>query len=422
MSKHSRKLVPPPERRTRTDLAVTGLIAIGAVGLGVTAWLGSDARGADLQVYSPATQWSESPSPSAIPVPAAVEQAWSAPTKTHELLVDVRGGVGLEKADGTFQMTDAVNGTPLWSYHRNEKLCAAAIVWDQANLVYEGPKGCGQAVSIAADTGHYKATRDALAPTVVDSFHSRDKLGLISPRTVELWRSDLVRTVIVGKQEAPAKPNLQEHTQCTFTSALTRSSLLATAQTCPEQDKKLVRLLKTVPEESDQPEGIHEFTVPAGSELVAIGQHKAAIYVPDGGESRFQVLHEDGSFQQYPAAEAPPLQPTPGGPAGIYEPATADVDHHMTWFDGARLVTFQPDTLEPDFVVEGARGTGAAVGQRLLVPTDAGIAVVNSTDGKVERTIPVDRGGYQGPITLRVAGPHFIEKRGEQVVSLKPIA
>ena len=432
MSKHHRSLFQPPERRTRADLAVTAVIAIGAVGLGLATWWGSDARDADLQVYSPATQWSDSVSAGAQPVPTTVEQAWSAPTKTSGLLVDARGGVGIEKADGTFEMLDADSGTPLWSYHRSEALCAAAIVWDQANLVYEGPKGCGQAVSIKAATGEYEATRDALAPQSVDVFHSRDKLGLISPKTVELWRSDLVRTVIVGNQEAPAKPNLQEHLECTFTSALTRTSLLATAQTCPGQEKKLVRLLKTVPKESDQPEKIHEFTVPAGSELVAIGQQAAVIYIPGNGRpardpadnlgARFQVLNKDGTFQQYPAQVAPPLQPTPGGPEGIYEPQTADLAHNMTWFDGARLVAFKPGSMEPDYVVEGALGTGASMGQRLLVPTAEGIAVVNWTTGKTERTIPVDRGGYAGPVTLRVAGKTIVEQRGEQIVALRAIA
>ena len=86
MSKHHRSLFQPSERRTRADLAVTAVIAIGAVGLGLATWWGSDARDADLQVYSPATQWPDSVSAGAQPVPTTVEQAWSAPTKTSGLL------------------------------------------------------------------------------------------------------------------------------------------------------------------------------------------------------------------------------------------------------------------------------------------------------------------------------------------------
>ena len=54
----------------------------------------------------------------------------------------------------------------------------------------------------------------------------------------------------------------------------------------------------------------------------------------------------------------------------------------------------------------------------LLVPTTKGIAVVDWDNGKVLRTIPVDRKGYTGQVTLKLAGEVLVEKRGDSVVAL----
>ena len=40
------------------------------------------------------------------------------------------------------------------------------------------------------------------------------------------------------------------------------------------------------------------------------------------------------------------------------------------------------------------------------------------SNGALLRTIPVDRKGYTGPVTLRLAGDVLVEKRGKSVVAL----
>lgn len=89
----------------------------------------------------------------------------------------------------------------------------------------------------------------------------------------------------------------------------------------------------------------------------------------------------------------------------------------MTWFDGERLIGFGPTTLDPRFSVP-AIGTGAALDDRLLVPVSDGVAVVDWSDGTVDRVIPVDRGGWAGPVHLRVQGEVVIEQRGGTMVGL----
>ncbi|NLF91197.1 MAG: hypothetical protein GX570_07625, partial [Corynebacterium marinum] len=101
-----------------------------------------------------------------------------------------------------------------------------------------------------------------------------------------------------------------------------------------------------------------------------------------------------------------------------FAPVTADLPHHVSFFDGERLYLLGPDDLEVRQVVEDAAGTGVAVGGRLLAPTSEGIAVVDWDTGETEKTIPVDRGGYDGMVTLGVAGATVVEKRGGQTVGL----
>ena len=44
--------------------------------------------------------------------------------------------------------------------------------------------------------------------------------------------------------------------------------------------------------------------------------------------------------------------------------------------------------------------------------------MVDWDNGKVLRTIPVDRKGYTGQVTLKLAGEVLVEKRGDTVVAL----
>ena len=82
---------------------------------------------------------------------------------------------------------------------------------------------------------------------------------------------------------------------------------------------------------------------------------------------------------------------------------------------------FTPTTLKVDHVLEDAIGTGVAVGDRLLMPTDEGIAVVNWSTGETERSIPVDRGDYEGPVFLTQSGTTIVEQRGDTAVGLSAL-
>ena len=114
-----------------------------------------------------------------------------------------------------------------------------------------------------------------------------------------------------------------------------------------------------------------------------------------------------------------PEQAVPAGRPSV--PMTTDLPHNMSWFDGKRLYLFSPDTLKIESIVEDAIGSPIAVGEQILVPVAKGIAVVDPSTGKSERTIPVNRGEYKGTVHLTLAGTIIVETRGDKAVGFKAV-
>lgn len=419
----------PAEQRSRADLIVTAVITVAVLLIIGGTWFFSDARGTS---HSPAhAGGSISPLPDAETPPDSLEEIWrisSTPADSGEpVVVD---GTAVVRDGNRVAGISVDDGAEAWTYERDRELCGVTGNWGRVVAVFQGPKGCGEATSLTASTGQYQDTRSALAADQVDLFRSLDHVGTLSEDRVELWRSDLVRTVEVGHVETPVDAEAQPLEGCRFTSAQARKDLLALMADCDREDgKATVSMQVSAPEESGEPEVNHEFTVPSDAEIVGGAQEAAVIYVhgngtrasdPDDYEgSRFQVLHADGEFEQYPADPAPALEHRVHGSADSpFVASTGDLPHHMTWFDGERLVGFGPTGLEPRFTVS-AIGTGAAMGGRLLAPVPDGIAVVNWDNGDVEETVPVDRGDYDGPVSLRVHGDVVVEQRGDDMVGMR---
>lgn len=429
-----RSPLPSPERRSRTDIIATAVIVAGLALGGAGVWLGSDAHSvqhhvADGEPKEIATSSEE--------LPRDVRRLWTAKTQGEDLVADRGGVVAIE---GTkVKMLEMNSGQQRWSYDKGEDVCTVMRGWDKTTMVFRGPKGCGQAVSLDSSTGQYWSTRDALAPDEVNAINGEDIIGTVSGSRVELWRSDLVRTVEVGKPFTPVKVGKQEYTKCTFTSAATAGHLLATMQACPkkngrdddgansathkaESGKKIVRLLNTTPENSDAPETWHTFRVPAGSELVAASEYRAAIAIPpqEKKAGRIQVLSKEGDFHNFSVDVGTEIPDRASrNNTALYRPQVVRTKAMTGWFNGRALVALNPETLRPMWSLPDALGAGVAVRDKVAVPIrNKGIAIVNPATGKVERTIAVDRGGYEGSVELAFSGHTFMEKRGDQLIGL----
>lgn len=415
----SRFSLPSPERRTRGDIIASALIAAGLLVGGVGVWLTSDAHSVEHHV---ANDSSTVLATGNAELPQRPRELWTTTTQGKDLVVDQEGVVQI---NGTkVRMLEAATGAERWSYDKGEDVCAVTKGWEKTTVVFRGPKGCGQAISFDSKTGQYWSTRDSIAPDDVASFRSEDIIGILSPARLETWRSDLVRTVEVGKMPTPVKVGKQEYTHCNFTSVGTAGTLLATVQECPgeKNGKKYARLLNTTPEDSDAPESWHVYRVPAGSEIIGANEHRAAIAIPAAGgkKARIQSLDKEGHFEEFPVDVGPDLhQRLQDHDSAPFQPLTIQTGSMAGWFNGRALVALNPETFRPLWTLPGAQGVGTELNGKLAVPMrDNGIALVDPSSGKVERTIGVDRGGYEGPVEIAFTGQTILEKRGAKVVAL----
>ncbi|SDS37395.1 hypothetical protein [Corynebacterium timonense] len=392
-----------PLRRTRADLVATGAIAALSAVAVAAAVVTAPIRDADL---APAAQELTSPGELSS-VPATLTESFRRVDDSPNARPLVAEGLIITHADATLTATTP-EGETAWTYTRDAELCSLAEAWGKVVATYRGPAGCGDVVAIAALTGQYAGTRSAPAPDHVSGISSNDRVGYTSPSRTELWRSDLVRTVEYGAVEAPQESGMQPH-QCTQTSALTRTEFLAVTEECG--DGTYLRLQAATPEDARAPEIAADVTLPAGSYLVAVGQHSAAVYDPT--TSRVTSYNDAG--EQLWSGPAPVLADNEGP---LREDATGDLPHHMTYSDGTQLLFFDPADLRLSGTFDGALGTGVAAGDRLLVATDGGIAVVDWDSATAERIIPVDRAEFTGPVSVASAGAGVVEKRGSEVVYL----
>lgn len=400
----------------KNTLAVTALTVAAAIGVG-TVYATAPARHSHLE----ATGVSVSEPGQLGTVPHAVSEAFritdSAEPARHQPIESQGVVIGTE--GGTVTAYDAATGDTLWTYERDLPLCMVTQLDGAVVATYKNNAGCGDVTSIRFTEGTYKDTRSAPAPDEVSPVFSNSYVGTVSPESVELWRNDLVRTVIYGDIPNPQEPKFQPHADCTITSALTRTKLLALTETCPD-GKTWLRLQNSKPEDSRKPEVSGDVELTPGSYLVAIGEDTASVLSPAGeGDASgfFLSYNEEGKSMGFS-----PTSATITPDSDIFTPAVGDLPHNMSWFDGSALHLFEPTRLVEEYTLDDAIGTGDAVGEKILVPVDGGIAVYDLPQTTPEFVIPVDRGDYTGPVHVRVTGKTIVEKRGETVVALTPSA
>ncbi|BAU95156.1 hypothetical protein N24_0894 [Corynebacterium suranareeae] len=394
----------PPLKRTKNDLIATGVItALAVIGAG-TVWATAPIRGTEL---TPATEPFIA-SAALDTIPEQLTEQWRVTDTSTNHKPQITGGV-LSTADGNTINTYTPDGSLLWSYERNKELCALSVGFDATIATYKTGVGCGETTAINANDGTYKATRSAISSDKVAPIVSNDRIGVLSTERLELWRSDLVRTIEYGDVEAPQESGQQPHAECSITSAMTRKALLAVTETCPDGSAYL-RFMDTTPEDSRSPE-INQAIKITDGHIVAIGQSAAAIYTNDP-TPRIVSYNDSGEQVGDQAVEVSEIPDPP------YQNSTADLPHHMSWFNGTSLILFSPTQLNVRQTFDDALGTGIALNGSLLYPTADGIAVANWDTGEVLRTIPVDRGGFGGEVSLGVVGQAIVEKRGSEIVAL----
>ncbi|MBY4108441.1 PQQ-binding-like beta-propeller repeat protein [Rhodococcus fascians] len=413
-----------PERRSRTDLVVAVVIAVTVVVAASVAWLTGDARG----TTSVTADNPLAPSEAAASVPAALSELWRAPSSatdsTHTPVPVVTGSTVVTGDGGSVVGHDPRSGDPAWSYSRDLPLCSVIASWNTAVSVYRDDRGCSQVTTLDGSTGVRTAQRTSDAD---DSVYLSSDGTYVTSRgdtRMELWRSDMVRTLEYGRVDAPVNPGTQPRTGCTLLSTTSSNSRTAVLEQCPGEPAARLSLLNPAPKDASEPEEYGSSVVPdlvtseqepTSGRVLALTGSLVALYVPSANGAPARIaLYDDTATAVSEFALPAGLGPASAPPAS---PATKQ-GSVFTWFTGSGVQALNSTDLTPAWSMPGALGSGAVMAGRLLVPVPDAIAVVELATGTVIAEIPIDRGDYDGPVQTSVIGDVVVEQRGSDLVAL----
>ena len=403
---------PPPERRRRRDLVAAAAIVVLVAGAGIALGTTGDVAGT---VARPAAVPIPAP-PAAVGAPSGFAVAWTAPSPgTPQPVV---AGPAVVTADGaTVTGRDAVTGAPAWSYGRDVPLCTVgsgfprveegrvlALYANEADLapseVGDGPY-CSELTMLDAGTGARAGSRNPDARPGTRLIADDTFVLATGDDHLEVWRSDLVRTLEYGAVPAQEQVGRQPRPACVHGSTELGGSRVAVVERCPgETAERLTVLAADGDDGAEQPE--ERFSVPPpgpDTEIVALSGDRVA--VASGG--RLTVLDADG------------VEVTGPDPRTCDDPLTEE----------ARLVRAGSDAmalhrcgLTPTWTVPDALGEPVRYGTDVLVPVAGGLLVVDS-DGTPGRLLPVSR--PEGPVAVAVQGQVVLEIHGTELVALTPV-
>ncbi|MEO7196305.1 MAG: hypothetical protein ABIZ05_16085 [Pseudonocardiaceae bacterium] len=411
--------MPRPERRTRWDL--TAAVALGVVVLAGSGalWWNSDARHTTL-ITAPGFMGSGLTG-SAGPehVPAALTEAWRAPSPaTPDPLV--QGATVVTGAAGMVAGRDLRSGAVRWSYRRDRSLCTVAAGFHEVVAVYQRGETCGEVTALAWSDGRRGPQRTGPVQAPTRLVAAGDQVAASGWHYLEVWRSDLVRTLVYGREPTPAQPATQPRPDCVHGSmALGEGTLgdgeLAVVEQCPGERVRLT-VQRADPHDPDQPEVTFSTLLPGRqARVVAVSGKRVAVALPD--PARLAVLDEQGrEVAEYPLA-VPDAELRGNPPGGVVE--TTKTATEVYWFTGSATVALDTVDLRPRWTRPGSLGAATEVAGALLLPVPGALAVLDTTTGQQLGALPVDRGSYRGPVSTASSGCVVLEQRGDTLVALR---
>jgi hypothetical protein len=375
-------------------------------------------------VDTPDTTPLAAPSPAG-DVPAGFVEAWRAPSGATGAPV-VAGPAVVTGDGGLVAGHDATTGAVAWSYGRDLALCTVAAGFPgtddgdgHALALYAGRTGwCSELTALHPSDGTRADTSNPDMRPGVQLLSDGSYVTATGADYLEVWRSDLVRTLEYGDVPTPVQPGKQPRPECTYGSTAVTSDRIGVVERCPNAPTD--RLTVLTPDGSkgaDTPEVQFSVELPAtGAVLVALSADRAAVAVP--GPPRLIVYDKAGlQLSQTPLdVPAAALTTTPAGaPAG----ATTD-GSRFYWWAGGTTVALDSGTLAPAWSLRDTLGPPTTYGTGLLAPVRDGLADLDPARGTVLRTLPVPRPDPAAAVRIAAAGEVLVEQRGPEVVALLP--
>ncbi|MFF3222853.1 PQQ-binding-like beta-propeller repeat protein [Nocardia suismassiliense] len=407
-----------PERRTRADVISAAAIAALVVIAAVAVWVRGDASGTESVTAS-----SPVPTPvAADQLPTSLRELWHAPNAASARALTA-GGVVVTGDDGTVTGHDPLTGKDLWYYRRDMPLCGIESQFSTVVAVYLDERGCSQATLLTGDSGARRTARSSyMDPSVRLSVDGTYVLAQ-GPERLEMWRSDLVRTIEYGFVDAPVNVKTQPRKGCTLLSAGSSPSRLGVLERCPEDAANRLTMLNPAPKDNTVPEesGSHVLSGPGAdspdARVLAVSDNRIVLYLPgtpaaagtEAAAPRLAVYDASGNPIVVHQLSAPLSDKT----------ATTRIGSAYLVFTGNSVIALNGSTFDPIWTAAGALGSPSMMAGRLLMPTSGAIAALDPASGAEVGRIPVDRPGYSGaPISLAVLGTTILEQRGTELYAL----
>ncbi|MBF6174664.1 Rv3212 family protein [Nocardia blacklockiae] len=401
-----------PERRTRADIQAAVAIVVVLAIAAVVVWVRSDARST---VSQTAVQAVAVPT-TATALPQTLRELWHQPdAATGRALAS--SGLAITGDGGTVTGRDPRTGEQVWKYQRDLPLCGVESQFGTVVATFLDQRGCSQTALLSADTGARRTARSSYMDRRVKlSVDGTYTLALGSDR-LEMWRSDLVRTLEYGYVDAPVNVRTQPRKNCTLLSGGSSTTRLAVLERCPDEAADRLTVLNPAPKDNSVPEeyGSHVLTEPGAvsdqARVIAVSDTRIAVYLPG-------TATEAPEFAIYDQAA------TPVAAHRLSAPLTGDlaatrVGSAYLVFTGNSVIALNATTFDPIWTASDALGTPALMAGQLLMPVADGLAVVDPASGAQVGRIPVRRSDYHGePISLAVIGSTVLERRGDALYAL----
>ncbi len=410
-----------PERRRRGDVvAAAVLVALLLVGAFVIWRTSAEVATVD----TPDTAPIAAPTPAG-DVPAGFVEAWKAPSGATPAPV-VAGPAVLTGDGDTVSGRAAESGDVAWTYQRDLRLCTVGAGFPtvddgdgHALALYESRTGwCSELTALHPSSGR---RADASNPDMrpgVQMLANGSYVTATGENYLEVWRSDLVRTLEYGNVPTPVQPDKQPRPQCTYGSTAVTSDRIGVVERCPDAAAdRLTVLTPDGPKGADTPDIKFTAELPGpGAVLVAMSGDREVVALPN--PARLIVLDRGG----LPITQVPLTVPDAAittAPAGAPAAVTTD-GTRVYWWVGGTTVALDATQLTPVWTLPNTLGPPVAYGTGLLAPVRDGLADLDPGRGTTLRTLPVPRADPDAPVRLAATGEVLLEQRGAELVALRP--
>ncbi|PZS18703.1 MAG: hypothetical protein DLM60_11395 [Pseudonocardiales bacterium] len=393
-------------------------MVVAVLAVATVLWWTSDARRTTLTTAAGGAPGKTTSAAGSGLLPAALTEAWQAPSPATPIPL-AADGTAVTGAGGLVAGRDLRSGAVRWSYRRDRPLCTVAAAFHQVVAVYQRSETCSEVTALGWADGRRGPQRTGPVESPTRLVAAGNQVAATGRRYLEVWRSDLVRTLAYGRLPTPVQPATQPRPDCVHDSmALSGGKLggdrLAVVEQCPGERVRLT-VQRSDPKEPDHPEVIFS-TLLSGqqAQVIALSGERVAVALPD--PARLAVLDGRGKeVAEYPlTVPNADLRIPPGGLADVTETPT-----EIYWFTGSATVALDTGDLRPRWTRAGSLGTGSEVAGRLLLPVPGALAVLDTTTGQQLRALPVDRGDYRGPVGTAGSGGVVLEQRGDTLVALR---